>query len=633
MMNHKYLLVFVLLFSLSGYSQFKKEIREADNFFADQAYFDAIELYELQVDLPQQSLTNFADSYYYVYNYKKAAELYEILDVKFDGIGKDVLFRYADALKGKGDYARSDEILERYSNRDIHTLDFFRKLDYQVPFIFNTDSIQGSESYSDYGPTYVGDKVIFSSSRNINRPIYARTKEPFLDLYEGSIENDALVNVTLLPDMINTDEHEGNIAITADGNTMYFTRNNPKYKRIDLEKVAVLQIYKAEMVDGTWGNIEMVPFSSDVYSTMHPALSPSGKKLYFSSDMPGGFGEFDIYYVSITEDGNFGEPVNLGPMVNGRYREQFPYISKDGDLYFSSNRFTGLGGMDLYRSDKGDVGFGEAYNLGTTINSSADDISLTFKDDTNEGLFASNRTGQDMIYSFIAYDNEEYTYAGVVRDSVSGNILPMARVSLYEKASGILLADTVVNSSGIFSFPIRPNVAYELKGSKLEYFPKIKDISVAIGEPDTNEDLLLKARVTSLTIDLERIFFDFDKSNIRPDAAATLNTLVSILKKYPEFKIEVQSHTDSRGTDSYNMKLSQRRAESTVAYLVSQGIDASRLTAVGYGETVPFNNCNVTKDCTKEAWEQNRRSVFLITAGKEKYDLTVKQEEIPQEDK
>ena len=495
--------------------------------------------------------------------------------------------------------------------------------DETVEQFFFPEILDASSAYNDFGAAYYDRQIIFASDRNAARPIYPWTGRPYLDLYYANVNGSAITDDGEFPGMINTDTHESNAVFSPDGKKMYFTRTSNDFTRIRGAKVAVLQIYSAELVSGQWGNIQLLPFSSDQYSVAHPAISPDGKAIYFSSDMPGGFGSFDIYKVTLNDDGSFSAPVNLGNRINSDKLEQFPFISDAGSLYFASNRAEGLGGLDLYRSKASGEAFADAYNLGTSINSNADDFALIMKENQSTGFFSSNRTGKDKLYRFETLPNINYQIIGNVDNKKTLEPIPGAKVTLFRPETGTLVTATT-DEEGSFKFEVRPNSLYKVKASKELFVPIEKDVRIEYSRntktalrlymeayADTEEIVMVNERNQLTQINLEKIYFDFDKANIRPDAALTLNKLVSIMQKYPEMKVEIGSHTDLRGPESYNQELAERRAQATRDYVISKGIDADRLTAKGYGESDPINDCDEMK-CTDEQHDENRRSEFTI---------------------
>ncbi len=538
-MKKLYSTFLIILISYTGFSQ-TSEIRKGDRFFSQKAYIDAADTYAQVKDKNQKVLQNLGDSYFFTNQMADAANTYETLFLKYapEVENPEYKFRYANALMATGDTEKADKYFSDYYGKDVNFDEFRKKLDTTVSHVFQTQQVINNAAASDFGVSYYGDnKIVFASTRNQERPIYPWDKKPTLDLYTATVSSDKkLSDIVLFPGEINTDSHESSATFSKDGNTMYFDRTNDKRVKVDDEKVATIRIYRAQKVDGNWTNIEALPFTSDQYSTEHPSLSADGKKLYFASDMPGSQGSFDIYVVDVNEDGTFGTPQNLGSGINTAHREQFPFISEDGTLYFSSDGHQGYGNLDVYKSE-GD--FSEAKNLGATVNSAYDDFGFVIKPGENTGWLASNRRGTDNLYNF----------------------------------------------------------------TRKDYEPPV----VPIEERETNTETGRQQLK-----DVGNIYFDFDKSTIKPESEPTLDKVVAIMEKYPSINIEIGSHADARGTDAYNMALSQRRAESTLEYLVNHGIDRSRLTAKGYGESMPLNDCTKPTCCTEAQYAKNRRSEFTI---------------------
>lgn len=543
-MKKYYITFFTALICFSAVPQ-NAEIRKANRLFLQRAYMEASEQYRLVADKDQEVLQNLGDSYFFTNRMDNAEETYRTLFLRYDSenIAPEYDLRMAHALRATGKHEEADEYLSQYLGEEVDFEAWTKKLDTTVAYVYNTQQVMQNAAASDFGITFMDDStVVFASTRNSSRPIYRWNEKPYLDLYTAQIADDGtLSDIELFEGEINTDTHESSAAFTEDGNVMYFDRTNSRRVKIPGYEVpvATIRIYRAEKVNGEWTNIEALPFTSDQYSTEHPTLSADGSTLYFASDMPGSVGSFDIYRVAINEDGTFGEPENLGSGVNTKDREQFPFISEDGVLYFASNGRMGFGNLDIYSSEEENGSFGTAKNLGNSINSEFDDFAYVLKDGEEEGYFASNRRGSDNLYIF----------------------------------------------------------------SREEYTPPIVPIEVRETNPETGAQQLR---------DVGNIYFEFDKSEILPEAEVTLNKVVAIMKEYPELKIEIGSHADARGSDSYNMDLSERRAASTLEYIVSQGIDRSRLTSQGYGESMPLNDCTKPNMCTEAQYAINRRSEFKI---------------------
>ena len=396
-----------------------------------------------------------------------------------------------------------------------------------------------------------------------------------------------------------------------------------KQLQIGEERFATVKIFKAEFVNENWINVKMVPFSSDTYSVEHPMLSHDGKKLYFASDMPGTMGSMDIFVVDINDDGTYSQPKNLGEIINTKHREQFPFITEDNILYFASDGHQGNGNLDIFMSTMLESGeFEKPINLGSTINSEMDDFNFIINKE-EKGYFASNRTGDDNLYTFIQEENKlQYLVEGQVKDKNSFELLPGAVVKLYD-ADKNLIDEVVVGKDGSFQFNTEPNKKYTIIAFKDFYIPyeatfetvanqKIYlELEMKVESYYDAEDIINKQADGTVLIELENIYFDLDKSVIKPQAAGVLDILVGLLKKYPYMEIEIGAHTDSQASDLYNLRLSNRRAASALEYLVEKGIDRKRLQSKGYGETKLLIVCP-NNDCTPEEHATNRRCNFMI---------------------
>ncbi|WGK64630.1 OmpA family protein [Croceiramulus getboli] len=623
MMKTIYILLACVLVQTLGA---QNSLSKADKLFASKAFYEAAALYEEETEKSQQVLQNLADSYYYYNEGKKAYDTYTQLFDAHDDIDSEYYFRYAETAKLVGDLDKASELLTEYTGAPVNLRDHYNEVRKSVPHRFDTQMVNRMAPESDFGATYFDRQIVFASTRNIERPIYGWNGEPFLDLYYGKVSGTTLTDVGLFPGEVNTDAHESSPAFHPNGTTMYFTRNSDKKVRIGREKVGVLQIMKADLVAGQWTNIEPVSFAGDKFNTAHPTVNRDGTRLYFSSDMEGGFGSYDIYEVAINADGSFGEVRNLGEAVNSKEREQFPFISDRNHLYFTRTGPMTFGGMDIYASEWQGDAFAKAYNMGPSINTPYDDFAFIVKEGSASGYFSSNRSGQDKLQIFTRRPNteEEYIVEGVVQDKNSEELLPGSLVTLFDNR-GNVLQDTIVKEDARYIFKTEPNRKYVVRGTRKLYIPYdvafetdqegniSHNIYLTLESYADAEKNIEKDELTQLTqVKLEKIYFDFDKSAITEKAANTLDDLVALMKKYPEMEIEVASHTDARGPADYNLALSKRRAQSTMDYLISQGIEASRLKSIGYGEMQPLNNCTEPGMCTEEEYDLNRRSEFTI---------------------
>ncbi|PRP66480.1 OmpA family protein [Nonlabens agnitus] len=601
-------------------------LKQTNRLYKNQAYVEAIKNYE-NLKPTTEVLKKLGDCYYYVGDMDKAAFTYSKVEDK-GGVIEDYdrIYRYAQSLMAIKDYDKADSYMLYYQGQSWNTREFLKDLELSTPHTFNVRPMANNGSNSDFGMSFMGnDKVVFASSRNKERPIYAWNGLPYLDLYTATLDRNGSLKSVEAFEAVNTDLHESNAVFNQAGTVMYFNRNNEERVKVDGMPVSNMQIFRAELVDGQWTNITSLPFNDETYSNQHPSLSKDGSTLYYSSNMPGGYGEFDIYKVDILGNGTYGEPVNLGEDINTQHLDQFPYISGTNTLYYATNGKPGLGGLDIHRSDMVNGTFEKPINLGSTINSSRDDFAYIVDENLDRAWFSSNRSGTDVLYESFREENmlDKYAVGGVVKDSITNKLLPESLVSLLDER-GTVIDDAIVGEDARYFFKIKPNRKYTIRGTRKLYIPQNVDFStdkngkishdilLTLLSYDDAEDMIRQDRKGDTQVELDQIFFDFDESVIKPQAAATLDNLVDILNKYPEMEIEISSHTDVRGPAEYNLDLSNRRAAATLEYIVSKGIDRDRLRSIGYGEMQPLNKCVNEGMCTEEEYRLNRRSEFKI---------------------
>ncbi|WP_335972743.1 OmpA family protein [Gaetbulibacter jejuensis] len=535
-------------------------------------------------------------------------------------------------LKANGKYEASNVQMARFAEMrpsDDRAIAYKKNPDYLPKILekgkkFNIQNMGFNSKYSDFGGTLQDGKLYITSARNTSRRTYGWNEEPFLDIYEMSKNADGTyLAAALVEDKVNTKYHEGVVSFSPDGNTMYFSRESFFEKMYEKDSItknrySVLQLFKATKEGDKWSNVEGFAINSENYSVKNPSVSADGKTLYFASNMPGGYGLFDIYKASINDDGTLGEAENLGQKVNTQGQEMFPYISSNGTLYFSSNGHLGLGNLDVFHTKEIDGKMAPVRNIGVPINSNADDFAFRLDEESGEGFVSSNReggVGSDDIYAIKKLQPLcDVLITGTVTDSKTGNPINAASVTMYDSKGNKVLSK-VTDSDGTVEFIVECGEGSALEVSMDGYESKRvtvegseeEEVAVAIAL-DPIEEIVAVDRVN-----LDPIYFDFDKSNITSQAAFELDKLVQVMQKYPEMVISVSSHTDSRGSASYNMALSDRRAKTTVSYVVSKGIDRSRITGSGKGESEPKEDCG--SGCTEEQHQMNRRSDFIIVSG------------------
>lgn len=391
---------------------------------------------------------------------------------------------------------------------------------------------------------------------------------------------------------LNTDFEDGACSFSPDGKTMYFTRctHDPNYPRYAI-------IMSSNRSDAAWSKPEEVKFSNDTLSTFaYPAVSSDGEWLFFSSDMPGGLGGMDLWKVSLSEHG-FGAPENLGPKINTYGDEVFPSFRANGELYFSSDGHPGMGGLDLFRAEQDTAGVWTVGNLGSPMNSAGDDFGMTFEGLHNRGFFSTNRgngRGWDQIMSFECPEIVQSIKGWVYEKD--GYELPEALVYMVGNDGTNLKLS--VRSDGSFVQEVKPNVDYVLLGMCKGYLNHKQEIS--IDTSSVSREHVLQFPLASMTdpVLIRNVFYEFDSAELTDSSTIALDSLATLLAENPGVTIELSSHCDYRGRDEYNLRLSQRRAESVVNYLIGKGLPAGRLTPVGYGESRP-------KIVTRRQAEQN----------------------------
>lgn len=630
--------------SVYGQTGLKKAEKEYDRW----AYIDAQRLYEKVLKRgyeSQELLEKVANTYYFNGRYAEAHPYYERLFATYGSANLDAAYyyRYAQTLQHVGDQQKADQYYREFSQQvgsesqivqmrknESELRDQIRansgRYDGLTPLPINT-------VWSDYGSYVHNNQLYFTSARdtgNIAKKVHTWTGDAFTSLYTIEMGADDIRKVQRIKGEVRSNLNESSAVITQDGQTMYFTRNNQiRGKRgYDSDRNTHLKIYRAHLKNGKWSDVEELPFNGDAFNTAHPALSADEKTLYFASDRPGGYGGSDLWKVSITEHG-FGTPENLGPNINTEARETFPFVNSNNELYFSSDGRIGLGGLDVYATKiRPDGSVTEVQNVGEPINSQADDFAYYIDYQSKQGFVSSNREGgygNDDIYSFVEtrallLDCMQDLRLMVV-DAQTHQIIPDATVTLYnamyeKQAESSMYANE--NYRLLDSYEC--GSSYRIKVEKADYLPQEITVNFPKENGVTERTVVLERKKIEIKpgddlfkkLELNPIYFDLDKHNIRPDAALELAKIVAVMEEYPTMKIDVRSHTDSRASMKYNDDLSERRAKATAEWLISQGIDRSRLTWKGYGERDLYNDCKDGVPCTEEQHQENRRSEFII---------------------
>ena len=553
-------------------------VKRADKMFNDFAYMDAIKEYEAIAragNTSEHICRQLAEAYRRTGNTEQSESWYRsLIDM---GVNDPIVYYYyAQALKSNKKYAEADKWIAKFKGFEESDSRLKRELEAQKQRISIADSnniavvrLNINSTYLDYSPAYYGDKIVFSSARKRElgtNPTYAWDKQPFTDLYVADkAPNLQLSNVHPLSSALNSAYHEGPCTFNENYSTIYFTRNNLlKNKKIIKGKDATnnLKIYSATRIGDVWANIKEFKYNSDDYSSGHPSLTKDGTTMYFASNRPGGYGGTDIYVTKFI-DGQWDEPVNLGPSINTEGNEMFPYIHPDGTLYFSSDGLVGFGGLDIFAAQKQADSTYTILNMGHPLNGPKDDFGLIMDEEVQTGYFSSNRKngeGSDDIYAFKV------------------------------KSPNLLLTSLKLDSNRVFK---KDSTKRGRDTTQLVYDGK----KIKLGDK----------------IVLKNIYYDLDKWFIRPDAAVELNKLIRFMVMYPNAVVELSSHTDCRASFKYNMTLSQKRAESAADYVSTiGGIDKNRLIRKGYGETQLVNECADGVSCTEAQHQMNRRTEIVV---------------------
>lgn len=611
-------------------------LKSADREFNAFNFIKAIELYgqayERNPDI--KTAERLAESYFNVRNYREAEIWYAKL-ANHDKAKADHILQYGHVLRNNSKFREAKAQYQRVALRnddgitEDELLVLYAACDSAVYWLENPvkgvevqNSRNINSSQADFGISagpnglyFVSDRIAGAASPDVR---YGWTGNPYLSMYV--VENGEIKKVNLKwGDGVN---HIGPAAFSQKYNEVYFSisrtpKRNEK-RKATRDMTINIEIFSNRIDAENWG-IDAVPFRYNNiadWSVGDPFLTRSGDTLYFVSDMPGGLGGTDIYYVTRLSNGGWSDAVNLGNPVNTAGDERFPARDDDGKFYFSSDGHIGMGGMDVYKLEK-TGNMAKVVNLGYPFNSPQDDFSIRFDQDL-QGYFASNRhggLGSDDIYWFDLNKVIQVDLSGGVYHEGTRLPVPSAKVTLTPLGDEMNAVVLNAGTDGKFRFNLAEETVYHLAAEQTG-FKDIAPITFSTKGLDSSvtivKDIFLTPVEAKQVVVLRNIYFDFDNASIRPDAALELDKIVAFLNSDPGLRIELSAHTDSRGSHEYNMKLSQRRADSAVAYLVSRGIDKDRLTAKGYGFIKPVNHCEGGVDCTEEEHEFNRRVEFFV---------------------
>lgn len=649
--------ILLLLVLGSQLSKAQYVLKQADAQFELFNYTNAIKFYN-EAYKKEKSLhvtERLAESYSLTQDYIAAENWYALL-VKMEGAKPDATLKYAKALRSNAKYNEAKIQFNAYADRQSDVSSQQRSLwslscDSAMYWMKNPKSVTIANQknlnsiQSEWGTALYNSMIVFASDRSNLTRDDQKTKRPFLrfagwetpsrtsynwtgngylNLYSVNNQTEAIQK---FPINVGTDYHVGPASFSANGTEVYFTLTRiPKtleYQTVGKEKIATIntELYYSKKEDnGTWS----VPVSfkyNDVnkHSVGDPFIAKDGKRLYFVSNMDGGLGGTDIYAVDKTNNDDWGIPINLKD-INTPGNERTPSIADNSMFYFATDGKIGMGGLDIFSAKLNGAQISNIQNMGYPTNSPQDDFAFTATGKLT-GFLSSNRIGglgSDDIYSFLAKETviEKPVFAleGRVLSKETNQPLSNATVSLG-RANGSV-EKVATDAAGNFRFALTEKSDYSLWAEKTSYMRGSSNNNITTNglQKSTvlNKDLFLDQIVIGKAIRIDNIFYDFDKFNIRSDAALELDKLVATLTENPTIWIELDSHTDSRGNDAYNQKLSQNRATAAVNYIISKGIAKERITAKGYGETMLVNGCKNGVKCTDEEHQQNRRTEFKI---------------------
>ena len=625
-MNKSLLTLITILISFFTMNAQNNDTKKGDKHFDRLEYVKAIDDYEKLVEKEKANTyvyRRLAQSYFNVYKTKKAERFYELVVKDEENAKPNDFLQYAKTLQANGKYDAFQKAMKKFADlkpndqraqlfsKNPNYIDDLKDKDPK----FESSKLSINSTYSDFGAYEKGGKLYFVSARNESRRDYGWNDQPTLDIYLAQNIAGTFKNPELVEGDVNTKFNEGTVAISNDNKTMFFTRN--AYEDGDYQKneegVSQLKIYQAKFVNDEWQDIKPLPFTSKDYATANPSLGPDNNYLYFSSNMPGGFGNSDIYRVKINDDSSFGEPENLGEKINTEGRENFPFVDNEGRLFFSSDGHLGFGGLDVFYIKLQNKDQENPKNAAQPVNSSADDFSFTYIANKKTGYVASNRgenPSNDNIYQLDLIEPLDETMLDIlVTDVETNSPIEKAEVAIYDNQQNMIKKSST-QEDGHTQHKVISEMKYDIQVNAIDYESNSKNIS-AKGE-SMNITIPLEPVVEvidTITID-NKIFFAFDKAKIKEEAAFELDKIVKILDENPELSIKITSHTDKRGPESYNMRLSQRRAENTLKYFIEAGIDETRLKSEGKGESELKVKCG--SNCTNEDHLKNRRSEFTV---------------------
>ncbi|MDI1353295.1 MAG: OmpA family protein [bacterium] len=621
----------------------RKELR-GDKYAFVYSFDKAIHIYKHVHHLTVDGKRNLARSYYNINQFTNAEAAYANLVKDTFQIKPNDYYVYAMALKSNAKYSEAEVMMDKYKSLKPYDASSrsFEENCKSLPVLvtdqgkYRIEHLNLNSEADDFGTCFLKDKVVFASSRVIketNEDRYNWNNKPFLDMYISEVEGPQLGEPVIFSKAMNTKRHDGTAAYNRVGTEMAYTSNG--HTNTENEHIIGLQMWMSSKKDSVWSTPSPFSLNNENYSVGQPCFLADGKTMYFTSDMPGGYGGADLYKTQKDEAGNWSKPENLGGKINTERDEMFPFFTEKNDiLLFTSNGHFGLGGLDIFMCATSGTVLGKVYNAGAPLNTQYDDFAVIVNDQSNKGYYSSNRIsgcGGDDIYSvaFLKGLNAGKKITGVAKDKNS-KVLPNTFITLLD-GDGIILDTVTTGADAGYFFFVDSDKNFRLTGRKLTYNDGRTDLNsfgsefiieadVILTMPPKREEIIAAKLVIGADLgkilELKSIYFDLNKYDIRPDAEIELDKIVQIMNVYPNMIIELGSHTDCRNSIAYNQKLSDRRAKASAKY-VQRGITSEgRVFGKGYGEKKLVNGCScekkVVSKCTEEEHALNRRTEFII---------------------
>ncbi|WP_197488939.1 OmpA family protein [Flavobacterium succinicans] len=620
-------------------------LKKADKLYDNFGYFNAITIYEKVADKGFTSvelLQRLGNAYYFNGLYNESHKWYKLLFDFKKQLDPIYYYRYSQSLKNVGDYDNAEKYFRMFeevasTNALIEKPREFNALleESKKPVIasYTISNLESNSASSDFGGVFFGGNFLFTSTRafgKTKRAIDPWTSDFFSTIFKLKMAvPDGVNDISLFSEELRSPYHVATPVFTQDGLTMYFTASSTYFDRETnrLTKAGtpvVLKIYKASFKNGKWKDVVKLPFNNDRYNTAHPVLSPDEKSLYFVSDNPAGFGGNDIYKVDILGAKSYGVPQNLGPMINTVGKETFPFISSQNKLYFASDGHIGLGGLDVFVTDSKDGKFSNpVQNVGQPINSSSDDFCFIEKDSVS-GFFSSNRAGgkgKDDIYKYeksLQTDNS-YTIEGTIVDQETKEPINDLKVKVYNRDHE-LIETLALDKQRQYSIKVDgdKNRLFYLEFTAPNH--ETIEIMVNVDQDKSNTEAVTMLKKDRLLVEgndlskllVQPITFGFDNYSISTESKVELQKVIEMMYQFPNTKVLIRTHTDSRHSFAYNMELSRKRAKAVIDYLIKFGVSKGRLTYEAFGEYQLLNHCADGVKCSEKEHKINRRCEFIV---------------------